>query len=233
MTLTILQKTNINDVRCVSWILSNITDPEALEAAIRLAGTIRWFEDGLNVEPPYILFVSTLKACFGPTGKVYPGLRDRAYHAAQAVLWIHTLALCKSAEFASRFSLPTIPHDTTFHDPDLQHLLQIYTGQHTPSIIPWMYQINPRFTPTHLQWTSNILLHLSWAKQGGRDTFLSMSLYKPRRGWNTIPVNTVLNCLLAFCAFLGWPVREEMLKIQDKMYAISYLHLQAIHIIVC
>jgi hypothetical protein len=126
------EKTNTNDVRCVSWILSNITDPEALEAAIRLAGTIRWFEDGLNVEPPYILFVSTLKACFGPTGKVYPGLRDRAYHAAQAVLWIHTLALCKSAEFASRFSLPTIPHDTTFHDPDLQHLLQIYTGQHYP-----------------------------------------------------------------------------------------------------
>ena len=55
------------------WILSNITDPEALDAAIRLAGTIRWFDDGINVDPPYDLIVSTFKACFDPTRRVYPG----------------------------------------------------------------------------------------------------------------------------------------------------------------
>ena len=32
--LAIIQKTNANDVRCVSWILKNIADPEALDAAI-------------------------------------------------------------------------------------------------------------------------------------------------------------------------------------------------------
>lgn len=31
----------------------NITDPEALGTAIRLAGVVRWFEDGTNVEPLY------------------------------------------------------------------------------------------------------------------------------------------------------------------------------------
>jgi hypothetical protein len=40
-----IRSTNANDVRCVSWILRNITDPEALDATIRFTGTIRWFED--------------------------------------------------------------------------------------------------------------------------------------------------------------------------------------------
>jgi len=38
--LAALRSTNAGDVRCVSWILWNITDPEALDAAIRLAGTV-------------------------------------------------------------------------------------------------------------------------------------------------------------------------------------------------
>ena len=58
------QKTNTNDVQCVSWILWNITDPEALDAAIRLAATVLWFQDGLNTEPPYDLIISIFKGCF-------------------------------------------------------------------------------------------------------------------------------------------------------------------------
>ena len=50
--LAIIYRTNADDVRCVSWVLRNITDPEALDAAIRLAGTIRWFYGGINVDPP-------------------------------------------------------------------------------------------------------------------------------------------------------------------------------------
>ena len=227
MVLTTLRKTNTNDVQCVSWILSNITDPEALDAAIRLAGMIRWFEDGLDVDPPYTLFVSTLRTCFSPAGRVYPGLRDRAYHTAQAVLWIHTLALCKPIGFAHRFSLPTIPLDTTFHDPDLRQLLQIYTGRHAPNIILSVYWIHPGFTPTHLQWTSNILLHLSWAKHSVLEKSLSIPPYNPSRSWNTIPVGAVLNRLLAFCIFVDWPIKEEVLKIQDKMYVISCIRPQS------
>ena len=48
--LATICRTNANDARCMSWILRNITDPEALDAAIRLAGTIRWFEDGTKQE---------------------------------------------------------------------------------------------------------------------------------------------------------------------------------------
>jgi len=38
--LVITRRTNTNDVRCVSWVLRHITDPEALDAAVRLPGTI-------------------------------------------------------------------------------------------------------------------------------------------------------------------------------------------------
>ena len=50
-----VQTRNTNNVRCVFWILRNVTDPEALDAAIRLAGIIWWFEDGIDVKPSTIL----------------------------------------------------------------------------------------------------------------------------------------------------------------------------------
>lgn len=36
---------------------SNITDPETLDAAIRLAGAIRWFDDGTDVDLAHDLIV--------------------------------------------------------------------------------------------------------------------------------------------------------------------------------
>ena len=39
--LVVARRTNTGDAHCVSWILKNITDLEALDAAVRLAGTIR------------------------------------------------------------------------------------------------------------------------------------------------------------------------------------------------
>ena len=75
--LVVIQKENTTDVRCVSWMLRNITDPEALDAAIRFAATVRWFEDGVNFEPPYDLIVSVLEGCFDSTASLYPGLAYR------------------------------------------------------------------------------------------------------------------------------------------------------------
>jgi len=221
--LATLQSTNANDSRCVSWILWNITDPEALDAAIRLAGTIRWFEDGLTIEPPYDLIVSTLRACSDPAGKIYPGSRDRAYYSAQAVLWIQICAMCVSEEFALSFPLPTIHFDTTSLDPDLEDLLEIYSGRDTPRIIYWMYQIHSSFTSAYLQWTSNALLHLSWAQQSVPDVFELALGYGLGKGWDIIPLNTVLNHLLTSCILLGQHVDKEVLKIKDKRYVVSYL----------
>ena len=48
----------------VMFGVSHITDPETLDAAIWLAGSIHWFEDGLNVESLYDQIITTLKGCF-------------------------------------------------------------------------------------------------------------------------------------------------------------------------
>jgi len=135
--LLILQNTNANDVHCVWWILWNITDPEALAISIWLASVIWWFEDGLRVEPPHSLIVSSLEGCFNSTGKMYTGLRDSAYYSAQYILWIHVCAMCLLEGPTPKFPLPSIPHDPTSLDPDLKHLLGIYSGLNTLDILAW------------------------------------------------------------------------------------------------
>jgi len=227
--LATLRNINAGDVRCVSWILWNITDPEALDAAIRLAGIVWWFEDRLDVEPPYDQIVSTLKGCFDFNGRIYPGSRDRAYHSAQAVLWIHICAMCVSGEFGGRFPLPIIVHDATSLDLDLKYLISIYASQDTPYMIYRMYAHNSEATLACIQWTSNALLHLSWAKCNVPDIFNVLFQFTWYRGYDPIPLNAVLSNLLAFCISIGRPVEWELLKIQDKRYVISFLYPSAAH----
>ena len=227
--LTMLRETNATDVRCVSWILRRITDPEALDMGIGLAGTIRWFEDGLDVKPPYDLIVSTFRACFDSTGKVQPGLSKRAYYSAQAVLWIHVRAMCVSEEFARGFPLPVINHDHTFLDDDLKDLLGVYRGLDTPGIIAWMCAASPRVTPVHQQRTSVTLLNLSWANRSAPDVLNPAAEYFLLGSWDTILLGAILNRLLTWCIFLGWPVEEEVLKIQDKSCVIPCSVLRATH----
>ena len=76
------------------------------------------------MELPYDLVVSTFHACFDCNRRVYPGSRDRGYNCGRAILWIHTLAMCKSGEFASTFrsqplntrpQLPTLASHVLLH----------------------------------------------------------------------------------------------------------------------
>jgi len=219
--LAIIYRTNTDDVRCVSWILRNITDPEALDAAIRLASAIRWFEDGTNVEPPYDLIVSTFEACFDSTGKLYPGSRDRAYYSGRAIIWIHTLAMCKSEEFTNTFPLPTTRYTISALDPDLTHLLWVNTARFANDRFIRLLSIWPGNTTS--QSISNILLHLSWANQ----TTLNLEYIRhhtPSTHETTIPLGVILNRLLVWCTLLGFPIEEEALKVQDKSCDISYCY---------
>ena len=222
----ITRRTNSNDIRCVSWILRNITDPEALDAAIRLAGEIRWFEDGTNVVPPYGLIVTTFEACFDSTGKLYPGSRDRAYYSARAMLWIRTLAMCKSKDFASAFPPPSTEYRAPGLDPDIRQLLWATVALSVDShIIHWL-RIYYQHAPSHSQWVSDVLLHLSWTNQATLNleyilNFISDEDETATFLSTTIPLNATLNRLLAWCIFLGSPVEEEVLRIQDKSYGSS------------
>ena len=221
-TLDALRKANANDARCVSWILWNVTDPEALDTAIRLAGTVRWFENGTDIKPPYDLVVSTLEACFDSTGYLYPWLEDRAYYSARAIIWIRIRAMCVSEKFTQNFP-PLCPQRLTMGPfSDLGRLLHIIYSVREIYTIACLLRDVPQqeSTPLHSQWSSDALLHLSWAKRGVPNAFNVIR----REDWvsDAIPMNPMLNCLLAFCVFLGWPVEEEVLMIQDKSYAVPH-----------
>ena len=223
--LGVVRRTNANDVRCVSWILRNITDPEALDTAIRLAGMIRWFDDGTDVDPPYDVVVSAFEACFDSNRKLYPGSRDQAYYSGRAILWIHTLATCKSKAFEAPLFLPTAGYTAPGFDPDLKHLLDVSASWSIDSRFSYSLMIHPGCTPSHSQWISNVLLHHSWAHRSllGPPRYASGINEPTVSGTHraTIPLNATLNCLLAWCIFLGSPVEEEALKVRDKSYGIS------------
>jgi len=224
--LSITRRTNADDIRCVSWIIINIADPEALDAAIRLAGEIRWFDDGVDINPPYDLIVATFEACFDSTRRLYPGSRDRAYYSSRAILWIHVLAACRSWEFASTFPLSDVEFTTPAPDPDLEHLLLANHGLLSAyARIGQLLELNQGYTPPHSQWTSNLLLHYSWAYRtelaSEHNDFMFYWVSRKHETKITIPLDTTLNRLLVWCMLLGSPVEEEVLKVQNKSYDVS------------
>jgi len=238
--LAVFLRTNGSDVRCVSWILSNITDPEAVDTAVRLAGTLRWFEDQVNIEPPFNTIVSIFETCFDFTGMVYPGLKDRAYYCLRAILWIHALAECKSRESSQRFPIPVIRwHGSDLQD-DLTHLLSVgyySTGSYSLSRhLGTLYTLPREASYTHTQWSSNLLLHLAWSNKDDRHELHSFREYQPQTGyrygdWDAISLGVILNRFLIWCIFLGSPVEEDVLRIQDKSYVIHHSRIQDTHAI--
>ena len=100
-SLETLRRLNADNARCVSWILRNITDPEAIDSAIRLAGTIRWFDGDTDVEPPFdVIFFCLHNSDLKP----YPGMTDRAYLLGRALLQI-----MRSPECASKYPIQSVP----------------------------------------------------------------------------------------------------------------------------
>ena len=227
--LAIIRRTNASDAGCVSWILWNITDPEALDAAVRLAGTIRWFDDGTDADPPYDFISSIFEGCFDPTGKLHPGSRDRAYYSGRAMVWIRALARRKSLEFSRRFPLFHPKYEGPGLDPDLRHLLRINQGAVFDDFdVVELFAIDPEHTPSHAQWISDVLLHFSW---GSRTALIRWGALDqiPNARQTKITVNVILNRLLVWCIVLGSPPTEEALKVQNKSYDDPYFALLVTH----
>jgi len=217
--LTAIQETNAKDVRCVSWILRNITDPEALDAAIRLAGTVLWFEGGTHVEPPYSVIASIFNACLDSSKAVYPGLSDRAYYSARAMIWIHTRALYVSEEFPNSFPLPD-PLEITSGHADLRFLLNLCHRTDGTSLFRSVDAVIRSNAHAHVQWTLYVILHWVWARQSPSRFCYDRIENVP---WNIIPLDATLNILLVCSISLGLPVEGDVLKIQDKRCVIPHL----------
>lgn len=208
-----IQINNSHDARCVSWVIKNITDPEALDAAIQRAGTIRWFDDGIDVKPVYDIIVSTLYACFDSNGEMYSGSRDRAYYSGRAMVWIHVLATSKGSR--RKYPLDSrYPKVTDLPDHDLNHLAS-FASSYGYFPIEDLFPIPGGVTVPHSQWVSNLLLHLSWAS--GLSPLLPFDDdLQFATDDASLPPSLRLNYILAYCNLLGFRIREEVLKIEDK-----------------
>ena len=171
--------------------------------------------DRIDVKPLHGPITFTFDTCFGSNGMLRPGLRDRAYHSAQAILWIRALAAYEGCIY--NFPFPPRGWQCPLSDHELQHLL--HALQHTRINICFskLLEFDGYFTRPHIEWTSNLLLHLS---RTTHRTHLSSTKYL--LGVNTsTPLDAVFNLLLMCSNLLGSPVGEEVLKTQNKQYVIS------------
>ena len=215
-----LRKQNTDHARCVSWVLWNITDPEAIDSAIRLAGTIRWFDGDSDSDPPFDLIVSTFEACFDSAKQLYPGMRDRAYFSARAILQINTGARAQSNERASHYPLPAISLSSFQRtDPDLHHILHILernVGSRRPTLDFPRGGIN---THAHSLWLSNLFVDLT---RVGPNPIL-----ESYRSYLTVAVTNyrgvIANVLLMWYMFLGGQIEEEIIWAVDKTYVVIFL----------
>ena len=229
-----IRRRNADNARCVCWVLRNITDPEAIDSAIRLAGTIRWFDGDLVLDPPFDLIVSAFEACFDSARQLYPGMRDRAYFSARAVLQIKTNSRAQSHERTSKYHIPIRYWPSSQQrDPDLDHVLYMlafnpHSGRPTlrfPSV--------GIHTPAHLLWTSNLFADLT--RVGPSPTLESYESHLSAATANHRP--TISNTLLTWYMLLGGHVEEETFWAIDKscvaallFFLLAYLTLYALAI---
>jgi len=215
-----IRRQNGDNARCVSWVLRNITDPEAIDSAIRLAGTIRWFDGDPDHNPPFDLIVSTFETCFDSTKQLYPGMRDRAYFSARAILQINMRARSRSQDHVSKYSIPAVSADSfQDNDPDLSHLIHMLEGQLNAPRPTVLFPDETKITRIHSLWLSNLLVDLTHV--GPNPILQSYESYLTITRANHQAA--IANTLLVWYMFLGGHVGEETIWAVDKSYvAISF-----------
>jgi hypothetical protein len=214
-----LREWNADNARCVCWIIRNITDPEALDSAIRFAGTIHWFDGDVDVDPPFEFIVSTFEACFDSAKKSYPGMSDRAYFSGRAILRISKAAELRSPELASKYPIPIPPgnnrYDTEGVNMDLFNVLCWFSREIS------YHELGPPSlgsTQTYSMWMSNLLVD---SARTGFDSFIHITLSRTKDITplgHAIDANTILSRFIS----LSGPVEEETFWADDKSYAVVH-----------
>jgi len=208
-----IRRQNAANARCASWILRNITDPEAIDSVIRLVGDIRWFDGDSSCDPPFDLIVSAFEACFDSAKQVYPGMRDRAYFSARAILQINLRGRVRPQERASKYPIPAVFSNPLYNtDPDIYHLIRILEqnlGDPRPTV---NFYLMEGTTYAHRLWVTNLFVDLACVG------------LKPILGFHVDAASTkhqamVANVLLMWYMFLGGHVDEETAWAVDKSYA--------------
>jgi len=213
-----LRDTNADDAHCVSWVLKNVTDREAVDAALQLAGTVQWFEDGCNSNPPYGFIVSTFESCFDDTKSLDPKMRDRAYFSATAILQVHISALSKPEKNTSNYRVPRVHRiDTSNMDDDFKLVLRILASVRQEYFPP---SLLPDITPRNALWISGLLLRFVSNKHAdvvARSTLIHQPNALNYSQWHKFPSRVVENFLLVWYVHLeseigGGTLRDEKMS---------------------
>ena len=194
-----------------------MTDPEAIDSAIRLAGIIRWFDGDPDIDPPFDFIVSAFKTCFDLTGQPHPGMKDRAYFSARAILQIKINARTKSSECASKYPTPDVSWSASQHNhPDLDNVLSMLDINADSYPRPALdFPRAGKNTHAHLLWISNLFVELT--RLGKTPCMLSYHSYLSTAMTDHQAV--VANTLVVWYLILGGHVEEETLWAFDKSYA--------------
>ena len=212
------RRTNRADARCINWILYRITDPDAINAALRLACTIRWYDDGVDSQPSYEELNSVFFGCFGFDGRVHPGMRNRAYDCARVIGRLFVLAWARSELLAFTRVPPRPPSRwiaNATDDPDLRSILSLLSGFSYGGEPPISEEDFAGISTAHTIWVSDLLLHLEWARRDNYETVLFRPALLLRQKL-PLPAIAVANILMAACISLGWHVNAEVLLVDDK-----------------
>jgi hypothetical protein len=216
-----LRRRNAANARCVCWIIRNITDPEAIDSAIRLAGTIRWFDGDVDVDPPFEFIVSVFETCFDSARNPYPGMGDRAYFSGRAILRINTTARLRSQEYASKYPIPRDyrPYTLGTGNVDLHRVLSWFSGYHRNSSYITLLPHSQGSTPARSMWMSNLQVDIAWA-----DPDHTVCTHLSRTN-DITPLGHAsdANAILSWCIFLGGCVQEETFWAGDKSYVVTLL----------
>ena len=216
------QKQNTDNAHCVCWILQHITDPEAINSAIRLAGTIRWFNGDSDLDPPFNLIISIFEARLDSTNHLYPGTQDQAYFSAWDILQISMSARAQSHECASKYPIPAFSSSSFQHtDPDLHHTIYILEHNSTFHKPTFNFPRGGAITHNHSLWMSNLLVDMTC--MGPNPTLESYQSYFSAATTNHQAI--IANILLVWYMFLGGHVEEDTLWAIDKSYAVVSLSL--------
>jgi len=224
--LETLQKQNLDNARCVCWVLRNITDPEAIDSAVRLAGIIRWFDGDPDHDPPFDLIVSTFEACFDSAKQLYPAMRDRAYFSARAILQINLRARAQSNECASKYPIPEVTSNMSqLPDPDLHHAIWMLKSNFSSGRPTLDFPRAGTNTHDHLLWMSNLFVDVT--RKGPNPALQSYESYLSAAVTNHRAM--IANTLLLWYMLLGGRVEEETFWATDKSYVVDTLTFLSLH----
>ena len=206
---------NPDHARCVCWVLRNVTDPEATDSAIRLVGTTWWFDDNIDVDPPFDVIVSAFGACFDLNQRLRPSMKDRAYLSGRAVPQIITCASCDPTSVLPGILTSDVPVNyMTSIDDDLKVVTIVPEDRASLGDNNGVAFLT--LDDTGLLWMSNLFMHLAQAYQTSFPT-----IFGPRYIAHIIHNRVVNATLLAWYVFLGghdegtlWVVDESCVSFQ-------------------